>query len=57
MTTHAWRKSTYCQEGEACVHISTDHNRVHITDSDAAQSIVTVTPAAFTTFLGFVKSL
>ncbi|MFE1838406.1 DUF397 domain-containing protein [Streptomyces sviceus] len=57
MITDRWQKSSYCQEGDACVHISTDHNRVHITDSDAAQSIVTVTPAAFTTFLGLVKSL
>ncbi|MDH6489395.1 DUF397 domain-containing protein [Streptomyces sp. SAI-127] len=54
MSTHAWRKSTYCQEGEACVHISTDRNKVHITDSDAAQTIVTVSHAAF---VALVKSL
>ncbi|WP_405525581.1 DUF397 domain-containing protein [Streptomyces canus] len=51
MSTHAWRKSTYCQEGEACVHISTDPNRVHITDSDAAQTIVTVSHGAFAALL------
>jgi hypothetical protein len=51
MSTHAWRKSTYCQEGEACVHISTDPNQVHITDSDAAQTIVTVSHGAFAALL------
>ncbi|MGX1475424.1 UNVERIFIED_CONTAM: hypothetical protein RKD50_004232 [Streptomyces canus] len=51
MSTHAWRKSTYCQEGEACVHISTDLNKVHITDSDAAQTIVTVSHGAFAALL------
>ncbi|WP_405519595.1 DUF397 domain-containing protein [Streptomyces canus] len=51
MSTHAWRKSTYCQEGEACVHISTDLNKVHITDSDAAQTIVTVSHRAFAALL------
>ncbi|MEU5042247.1 DUF397 domain-containing protein [Streptomyces griseorubiginosus] len=54
MTTNAWRKSSYCQEGDACVHISTDPDRVHITDSDAALTIVTVSRAAFD---ALVKSL
>ena len=51
MPTNAWRKSSYCQEGEACVHISTDLNNVHNTDSDAAQTIVTVSHAAFAALL------
>lgn len=51
MTTQSWRKSSYCQEGEACVHISTDPNQVHITDSDAAQTIVTVSHRAFVALL------
>jgi uncharacterized protein (DUF111 family) len=51
MTTHAWRTSSYCQEGEACVHISTDLDKVHITDSGAAQTIVTVSHAAFAALL------
>ncbi|WP_328782096.1 DUF397 domain-containing protein [Streptomyces canus] len=59
MPTTTWRKSSYCQEGEACVHISTDPDGVHLTDtdSDPARTVVTVTPAAFTTFLDLVKSL
>ncbi|MET9456108.1 DUF397 domain-containing protein [Streptomyces canus] len=57
MITDRWQKSSYCQEGDACVHISTDPDGVHLTDTDPAQTIVTVTPATFTTFLGLVKSL
>jgi hypothetical protein len=57
MTTHVWRKSSYCQEGEACVHISTAPDAVHLTDSDAAETVVTVTPAAFAALLGLLKSL
>jgi len=51
MTTHAWRKSSYCQEGEACVHISTDPDAVHLTDSDAAETVVTVSRDAFVALL------
>ncbi|MET7694636.1 DUF397 domain-containing protein [Streptomyces sp. NPDC005483] len=51
MTTHVWRKSSYCQEGEACVHISTDPDGVHLTDSDAAETVITVSRAAFTALL------
>ncbi|MFF1722705.1 DUF397 domain-containing protein [Streptomyces sviceus] len=57
MITDRWQKSSYCQEGDACVHISTDPDGVHLTDSDAAQTIVTVTPAAFTALLEHLKSL
>lgn len=51
MITDRWQKSSYCQEGDACVHISADLNKVHITDSDAAQTIVTVSHGAFAALL------
>ncbi|WP_266384528.1 DUF397 domain-containing protein [Streptomyces canus] len=54
MITDRWQKSSYCQEGDACVHISADLDKVHITDSDAAQTIVTVSHGAFA---ALVKSL
>jgi hypothetical protein len=57
MITDRWQKSSYCQEGDACVHISTAPDAVHLTDSDAAETVVTVTPAAFTALLGLLKSL
>ena len=49
MTTNTWRKSSYCQEGEACVHISAAPDGVHITDS--ARTVVTVSRAAFAALL------
>ncbi|MFE3036078.1 DUF397 domain-containing protein [Streptomyces canus] len=51
MIADRWQKSSYCQEGDACVHISTDLDKVHITDSDAAQTILTVSHAAFAALL------
>jgi hypothetical protein len=54
MITDRWQKSSYCQEGDACVHISTDPGKGHITDSDAAQTVVTVSHGAFA---ALVKSL
>ncbi|WP_020121704.1 DUF397 domain-containing protein [Streptomyces canus] len=53
MITDRWQKSSYCQEGDACVHISTGPDGVHLTDtdSDAAQTIVTVSHAAFAALL------
>ncbi|MET7732974.1 DUF397 domain-containing protein [Streptomyces sp. NPDC005402] len=51
MITDRWQKSSYCQEGDACVHISTDPDGVHLTDSDAAETVITVSRAAFTALL------
>ncbi|MEU9170639.1 DUF397 domain-containing protein [Streptomyces sp. NPDC048420] len=57
MITDRWKKSSYCQEGDACVHISVDPHGVHLTDSHPAQTVVTVTPTAFTALLDLLKSL
>jgi hypothetical protein len=51
MITDRWQKSSYCQEGDACVHISTTPDAVHLTDSDAAETVVTVSRDAFTALL------
>ena len=53
MTKYRWHKSSYCQEGDACVHISTDPDEVHLTDTDsgAARTVVTVSRAAFAALL------
>ncbi|MFJ9022213.1 DUF397 domain-containing protein [Streptomyces sp. NPDC102259] len=53
MTTPTWQRSSYCQEGEACVHISADPGTIHLTESaDPAQTVLTTTPAAFAALLG-----
>ena len=56
MSPHPWQKSSYCQEGDACVHISTTPTAVHVTDDDPPRTVLTVGPAAFTALLGLLKS-
>jgi hypothetical protein len=56
MTRRTWRKSSYCQEGEACVHISTTADAVHLTDNDPPRAILTVSPVAFTALIDLLKS-
>ena len=51
MATDRWQKSSYCQEGDACVHISTGPDGVHIADSDPARTVVTVSRDAFAALL------
>ncbi|WP_432193009.1 DUF397 domain-containing protein [Streptomyces sp. bgisy027] len=57
MSTPRWQKSSYCQEGEACVHISATPAAVHLTDRDTPpRTTVTVGPTAFAALLDLVKS-
>ncbi|MCH5675788.1 DUF397 domain-containing protein [Streptomyces gilvus] len=57
MPTHAWRKSSYCQEGEACVHISRTPTAIHLTDRPTPpQAVLTVTPAAFAALVDALKA-
>ncbi|MFE7927287.1 DUF397 domain-containing protein [Streptomyces sp. NPDC057456] len=53
MTAYAWQKSSYCAQGESCVHISADPGTIHLTESaDPAQTVLTTTPSAFAALLG-----
>ncbi|MER6268512.1 DUF397 domain-containing protein [Streptomyces sp900105755] len=56
MSTRRWRKSSYCQEGEACVHISPTPTVVHIADADPPRAVLTVSVEAFGALLGLVRS-
>ncbi|MER6530051.1 DUF397 domain-containing protein [Streptomyces sp. NPDC001508] len=57
MSTRRWRKSSYCQEGEACVHISATPAAVHLTDRPAPpRPVLTTSPAAFAALLHALKS-
>ncbi|MFE9450734.1 DUF397 domain-containing protein [Streptomyces sp. NPDC006739] len=47
MSSHRWQKSSHCQEGDACVHISITPAAVHLADTDPPRTVVTVSPAAF----------
>lgn len=51
-----WQKSSYCGEGESCVHVAESADEVHITESaDPSGAILTATPAAFGALLAVLK--
>ncbi|WP_156727519.1 DUF397 domain-containing protein [Streptomyces apocyni] len=57
MPVRSWQKSSYCQEGDACVHIATPHaGTIQVTESaDPTRSILSTTPHAFTALLRTLK--
>ncbi|WP_327429541.1 DUF397 domain-containing protein [Streptomyces sp. NBC_01236] len=56
MPTHDWQKSSYCQEGDACVHVAATAETVHLTESgDPAGVILSADPDAFTALLHALK--
>ncbi|GGR91766.1 hypothetical protein GCM10010269_33660 [Streptomyces humidus] len=57
MNTHTWQKSSYCGQGESCVHISAAPDTIHLTESaDPARTVLTTTPAAFAALLDAVSA-
>ncbi|GGN14932.1 DUF397 domain-containing protein [Streptomyces fuscichromogenes] len=56
MSTRQWRTSSYCQEGEACVHISTTPTAIRLADADPPRTVLTIGPAAFGALLDLLKS-
>ncbi|MYY85382.1 MULTISPECIES: DUF397 domain-containing protein [unclassified Streptomyces] len=52
-----WQKSSYCQEGNSCVHIATDPTgAIHLTESsDPTAAILQATPTAFAALLRTTK--
>ncbi|MEU6381048.1 DUF397 domain-containing protein [Streptomyces sp. NPDC046909] len=57
MPTSTWQKSSYCGEGEACIHVAATPTTVHLTESsDPTGAILTATPATFATFLTALKT-
>ncbi|MBT2398389.1 DUF397 domain-containing protein [Streptomyces sp. ISL-100] len=51
----AWHKSSYCQEGEACLHTAAHEGTVLLTESaDPAQAVLSTTP---TTWKALLQSL
>ncbi|ANS65929.1 hypothetical protein SLINC_3705 [Streptomyces lincolnensis] len=60
MSTPLWQKSSYCQEGEACVHISSpapSPTTIHLTESaDPTAAVLSATPIAFSALLDVLKA-
>ncbi|WP_405932012.1 DUF397 domain-containing protein [Streptomyces sp. NBC_00827] len=57
MPASTWQKSSYCAQGEACLHVAAPTAKtVHLTESaDPAESIISTDPATFGIFLRALK--
>ncbi|MCF4138872.1 DUF397 domain-containing protein [Streptomyces sp. Tue 6430] len=55
MSPYSWQRSSYCQEGDACVHIASSPAAIHLTESaDPARTVLTTNPAAFAALLDLI---
>ncbi|MFF3613847.1 DUF397 domain-containing protein [Streptomyces sp. NPDC002580] len=57
MPITTWQKSSYCGEGEACVHVAgATTPAIHLTESaDPGGAVLTAAPAAFRSLLQVLK--
>ncbi|GAA2938016.1 DUF397 domain-containing protein [Kitasatospora cinereorecta] len=56
--TSSWQKSSYCAQGEACIHVAARHGTVHVTESsDPTGAIIHTTPAAWAALVRNVKTI
>jgi len=53
----SWQKSSYCPEGNSCIHVAATPETIHITESgDPTGAILTTTPTALATLLTTLKA-
>jgi hypothetical protein len=51
-----WQKSSYWSKGDSCVHISTSHGAIHLTESaDSHGVILDARPPAFSALIAVLK--
>lgn len=51
-----WLKSSYCAQGDSCVHVAGDNDTVRLTESgDRTGAVLRTDPTTWTTFLRTVK--
>lgn len=56
ITNPGWQKSSYCGEGESCIHVAASSESTHMIESgDPTGSILTAAPAAFAALLSSLK--
>ncbi|MGW2701223.1 DUF397 domain-containing protein [Streptomyces sp. NPDC001340] len=56
MTPLTWQKSSYCPEGNSCIHIAATPGTIHLTESaDPSGAVLTTTPAAFGALIAALK--
>ncbi|MGW6139813.1 DUF397 domain-containing protein [Streptomyces sp. NPDC055144] len=52
-----WQKSSYCAQGNSCVHVAKDTGAVHVTESaDPSRAILSTAPSAFAALLQALKA-
>ncbi|MET9921673.1 DUF397 domain-containing protein [Streptomyces sp. NPDC006435] len=58
MPTHLWQKSSYCGEGESCIHVAAPApGTVGLTESgDPAGTVLRTTPTAWAALVHAVKA-
>ncbi|MFE7241973.1 DUF397 domain-containing protein [Streptomyces sp. NPDC057580] len=57
MTDLTWQKSSYCAQGNSCVHVAVHDNTVSVTESsDPSGAILRTTPTAWAALLRSVKA-
>ncbi|WP_405389521.1 DUF397 domain-containing protein [Streptomyces sp. NBC_01102] len=55
--TSSWQKSSYCAQGEACIHVAAHQGAVHVTESsDPTGAMIHTTPAAWAALVRNVKT-
>ncbi|MBO0916854.1 DUF397 domain-containing protein [Streptomyces sp. NBC_01260] len=56
MPAHSWQRSSYCAQGEACLHVAAHNGKVRLTESgDPSGAILRTTPAALDALLRTLK--
>jgi len=56
MATPSWQRSSYCAQGEACVHVAAHRGAVHLTESgDPSGVILRAAPAAWAALVRDIK--
>jgi hypothetical protein len=56
MTIRDWQKSSYCAQGEACIHVANDQESVALTESsDPSGAILRTTAPAWAALIRAVK--
>ncbi|WP_371633178.1 DUF397 domain-containing protein [Streptomyces sp. NBC_01259] len=56
MPAHSLQRSSYCAQGEACLHVAAHKGKVRLTESgDPSGAILRTTPAALDALLRTLK--
>jgi hypothetical protein len=51
-----WQKSSYCAQGDSCVHVAKTPDAIHLTESaDPSGAILTTAPSAFAELVRSLK--